>query len=370
VREPHGAVRHGVAVDVVAAKQFRYLGHLRGARRADRVALRLQAAREVDGEVPLRGRLAAAGRADPLARLVEAHRLQREHLRDGEAVVDLDEVHVARADAGVLVGLFYRAVRRRRAGEVLAVLQRHVVAALSRPGDGDGGVHVVRLGVLLADQYQRARAVADRTGVVEPERFGHRRGLQHVVDADRVLIVREFVAYRVLVVLDGDVGQVIAVAAVLVEVRLRHQRVRAGERHALPDLPQFVGRDGERLRRAGGAEIRHPLRAADEDDVLLPVADVAYRRPERRAGGRAGALVPGRRRSDAGRFGHQRPLVTLSFRQFPHEVPVSERLHVRPGDAGVRERVVAGVPEQVPSRALRSVPELGDADAGDSYLCH
>jgi len=154
-----------------------------------------------------------------------------------------------------------------------------------------GASRPVVVGVVLADEDDRARAVGDGTGVVEVQRFGDRRRLQHVLDGDLPLVLRVVVTDGVRVVLHRDVREVLVGPAELREVGVRHHRVRAGERHAGPHFVQFVGGDGQRLRRLRRLEVVHPLGAADDEDVLLTVAHVPDGLPERHAAGRTGALV-------------------------------------------------------------------------------
>ena len=90
----------GLAAEVVAD-----LPDVRDAGRRDRVALRLEAARHVDRRravAPRRARAEEVGRAALLAQpeVVVVH-----ELGGREAVVQLDEVEVVGADAGLLVRL-------------------------------------------------------------------------------------------------------------------------------------------------------------------------------------------------------------------------------------------------------------------------
>src|SRR6185437_2305474 len=71
------------------------------ASRADRVALRLEAAGRVDRQPAALLRPAFADRARPFAFANEAHRLVLDQLRDGEAVMYLGEREVAEPHAGV-----------------------------------------------------------------------------------------------------------------------------------------------------------------------------------------------------------------------------------------------------------------------------
>src|SRR6266536_1114060 len=70
------------------------LGDLRGADGADRVALGLETARRVDGDLASEARPALLGGRAARARLEEAQALGCDDLSNGEAVVQLDYIHV------------------------------------------------------------------------------------------------------------------------------------------------------------------------------------------------------------------------------------------------------------------------------------
>src|SRR4051812_46481513 len=89
----------------LAAQVPDQLGALREAGGAERVALREQAAGRVGDELAAVGVVAVPDELLGAAFLAQAERLVGEQLVGGEAVVELDDVDVARADAGLLVDL-------------------------------------------------------------------------------------------------------------------------------------------------------------------------------------------------------------------------------------------------------------------------
>src|SRR5262245_43069318 len=84
------------------------LADLRGARRSNRMAFGLQPARWVHRNLAAEAGPAFLGSRTADSRLEEAKPFGRDDLRDGEAVVQLDDVDVCRADPRLTVG------RRRR----------------------------------------------------------------------------------------------------------------------------------------------------------------------------------------------------------------------------------------------------------------
>ena len=78
----------------LAAKLRHDFRYLRGAGRADRMALGLQAARRVHRDLPTETREALLGGAAPGTGLEEAQAFRGDDLGDREAVVELDDVHV------------------------------------------------------------------------------------------------------------------------------------------------------------------------------------------------------------------------------------------------------------------------------------
>ena len=90
----------GLAAEVVA-----HLPDVGDAGGGDRVALRLQAAGHVHRGRAVTPRRAAVEEVDGAALLAELEVVVVDELGGGEAVVELDEVEVLGADAGLLVGL-------------------------------------------------------------------------------------------------------------------------------------------------------------------------------------------------------------------------------------------------------------------------
>jgi hypothetical protein len=84
------------------------LGALRKAGSAERVALRQQAARRVGDELATVGVVTFPDEVLGLAFLAQAERLVRQQLVRREAVVQLDDIDVIGADAGLLVQLLRR----------------------------------------------------------------------------------------------------------------------------------------------------------------------------------------------------------------------------------------------------------------------
>src|SRR2546426_2893046 len=97
------------------------LADLGRARGADRMALGLEPARGVHGDLAAEARPALLGREPARARLEEAQPLGGDDLGDREAVVQLDDVDVLGADPGLAVRGRRRALGGRHAREVAPV---------------------------------------------------------------------------------------------------------------------------------------------------------------------------------------------------------------------------------------------------------
>src|SRR5207253_855148 len=80
------------------------LGDLGGAGGADRMALGLEPARRIHGDLAAEAGPALLGRHAAGARLEEAEAFRRDDLGDREAVVQLDDVDVLGAQAGLAIG--------------------------------------------------------------------------------------------------------------------------------------------------------------------------------------------------------------------------------------------------------------------------
>ena len=89
------------------------LGDLRGARGADGMPLGLEAARRVDGELAAEAGPTLLRREASSAGLEEAEPFRGNDLGDGEAVVQLDDIHVGGGLARLTVGAGGRPFRRR-----------------------------------------------------------------------------------------------------------------------------------------------------------------------------------------------------------------------------------------------------------------
>src|SRR3990172_7690163 len=193
------------------------LNGLSHARRADGVALRLQPAGRVHGQVA-RQRCKAVDRGlRALPFLDEPEVLDCEHFRDREAVVDLGEVHIFRPQAGLGERLGGRLPRAGDLHERRARRELRGRAAPSRPEHlhaADAPRPCNRLG----DQEDGRGAVGERAAVVELERPGHVGRLEHLLDGDCLVQVRVGVGEGILVVLHRDMGKLLFRGAILVEV--------------------------------------------------------------------------------------------------------------------------------------------------------
>ena len=132
-----------LAVAGLAAKVVADLPDVGDAGRRDRVALRLEAARDVDrgrAVAPRRTRLEEVDRA---ALLAQHEVVVVDELGGGEAVVQLDEVEVGRADAGRFVGLLGRAAGQR------VDVREHLARFLPRVGGEHGRRDLHRAALLL-----------------------------------------------------------------------------------------------------------------------------------------------------------------------------------------------------------------------------
>src|SRR6266511_1372753 len=187
-----------------AAKLGGDLSDLRGARGADGVALGLETARRVDGDLAPEARPALLGRRAARARLEEAQTLGGDDLGDREAVVQLDDIHVGGRLAGLPVGAGRGTLGRHHPREVALLVHEHGVGGRLAPEHPDGAGALAR--DLLGRQDHRGAAVGERTAVEELERVGDVGALEHHVDRDLLLELRLGVERAVAVVLDGHVG--------------------------------------------------------------------------------------------------------------------------------------------------------------------
>ena len=139
-----------------AAQLVHQLVALRQTGGAERVALRQQAARRIGHDLAAVGVVAVGDEARALAFRAQAERLVGDELVLREAVVQLDDVDVVGADAGLLVHLRAAAARRHVAAD-----DPHHVARL----EGRRGVGGHRL---RGDRDVGAQAVALREGLRTP----------------------------------------------------------------------------------------------------------------------------------------------------------------------------------------------------------
>src|SRR6202045_3070228 len=156
-----------------------------------------------------------------------------DQLRGREAVVQLDEVEVLRVDAGDVVRL-----GRGLAGErvdigldLIGVRPR--VGRHHRSGDLHGARALLgrqRPKTLLRHEHHRGRAVPG--GAAHEQRVGvaHHLGVHDLVEAERLLVLRERVEGRVRVILLCDLRELLEADAVVL-VRVLHSRLREHTRH-------------------------------------------------------------------------------------------------------------------------------------------
>ena len=243
------------------------------ARSADRMAEALQAAVDLAGDLAVAVVEAVEHvlHGAALGRDVEV--LQRHEFGNGEAVVAFHETELlTRAlDAGLAVGTRGRDARR---GEIAAV--PGVVLLLDAVGAGDLQ-RLDRDDVLLAEAAGdlrcghdgRRRAVADAAAVVQAERIGDQRRVQHVGLGDGALQVRLWVLYAVGMALDRDVGhgalQLVAAHAMFGAVGRGKLSETAGRRKVRP--PQRRRGAGVEAGQAAEAGVLQLLDAQRQRDV-------------------------------------------------------------------------------------------------------
>ena len=187
------------------------------------MSLREEATAGVDGDASGQRRVAFEARPPAVTLVEEAEVFDVEDLGDGEAVVHLGAVDVARTDPGHGV----RALRCHPCdldlGEAVLLVQVWMIGCHTEPG------HVNRLvgeltGSLRSDEQDGGGAVGLRAAVEQMQRMAHGRRLQHVVDRDLVLEVRVRIARAVVVVLHRDRCEHLACGAELVHVAGRERR--------------------------------------------------------------------------------------------------------------------------------------------------
>ena len=219
-------------------------------------------------------------------------------------------------------------------------------------------------------------AVAHAAAVVEAERLGHRRGIEHGVDGDLVAQVRLGVLGAVVVALDGDVRH--GVLEVL-GVDLVLGAIGGGELGEAPrcrgvGVDHVVERPAPALRQAAVAGVLELLHAHGERDVGGAGGHRVDRAAERL--GAAGAVVLHPRHRDEGQPQRHRQrgrrLADVLLLDCGGEPRGVDLLGV---DAGVGDSLGVGLHHQVVGLLVPALAELGAAHAEDDdlvldALCH
>ena len=222
------------------------------------------------GSAPPTRSLPSSTNGPPSPLLAEAERLEREQHHRRERVVDLADVDVVGRDAGPLERELARAARG-RLGEVLPLAHRRV----------DRSPRRCRAPTPAASRRSRARSSVVSTTAPPPSvRMQQcsfvsgsaiiRRAL-HVVDRDRVAVVRVGVERRVVARRHRDLGELLDRRAELVHVAAGRHRVLRDQR--VPERRVELHR-AARAERRGWRVRRRALRSArvvepyDEHDHL------------------------------------------------------------------------------------------------------
>jgi hypothetical protein len=189
------------------------------------------------------------------------------------------------------------------------------------------------------------------------------------VDRDLRAVLRPLVHQPVVVVLDGDGGQLLAGRSELVHVSDRHHGVQAREGDAAASLPLHVRRRGEGIRRFAATDVGHLLHAAGEHDVVHAGGHVHEGHAEGEAARRARGLDP--RARDVGLaqvVRHDRSQVLLRGEEAGAHAPDVHRLQ------GVNACVVhgqqRGLDEDLTIGLRPKLAPLLHADADYGYVSH
>ena len=296
-----------------------------------------------------------------LALAAEPEVLEREQHGDRERVVQLEHVDVGQRHAGALerqrTGL-----RGRREVDVGHLADVEVMRERVGRAEDVGRRLAQIAGPLVRRDDARRAAVGDHAAVEHVQRVGDEARRQHVVDGDRIAVLRQRVDRRVIAHRDGDLGQLLRRRAVVVLVTSGGQRIVADERVA----PHRVGRrrpDGRRTRSAGAEAPSHlrQLHAAvgDEHDLGVAAVDGVGRVLDEHLEGRAAGvgLVEVRR---------VQPEVLAQLHGVHREEPGGGvAVDLVPRDAGVGQRPVGRDRVDPELGQLRMVRVVGGGNAGD-----
>ncbi len=343
-----------------AAQLAGQLDHLPQRRRAERLALRQQAAARVDGQPAAEPGVTVVDEAALLAGLAEAELLVGEQLSGRVGVLALDDVEVAGADPGRRVrvpggqggggrdvGVVDAAHRCRlaehRAGQVGAQ-HRGVEAHRARRGVGGSAQHHGRRALVRGAEHEQVQRLAHHPG--GEDLVDRRLGPEHGVR----------VVHPVAAVLHHHLGQLLLRDARLPLEPLGPQReVGGGGGQAGLLAPRLEERGADDA-------LRHLLDPEHEHRVVLPGPDRARGEHERRCAARAAGLDVHDR--DAGAAERAEHLVA---RGDPGVGGAAER-GVEAGVAGLVERGAHGGDAEVGDGPVGEPTEGMDPQPGDPHV--
>ena len=267
-------------------------------------------------------------------------------------------------DAGAVEGEL-SAAGGGRLGEVLPLAHRRVRCRFAGSQHPDRKLRQIT-GPFLGGEDDCAATITADAAVQLRQRIGHHPRALHVVDGDRVLVVRLGVQRRVVPRRHRDLGELLDRRAELVHVALRRHRVlrdeRVPERHVELDGPARA----ERQVRAPPPrfEVGPCGRPVHEHDRLdVPGED--------RRGGVLDHELP-RRPADARTVGPRRTqpevLGDLDRREQAHAAR-TEAVDVVLGETGVGDRARRGLVVQLEGRLRVDATDVGErrADQRDSF---
>jgi len=221
-----------------AAQVPHELGALREAGGAQRVTLGEQTTRRVRDELAAVGVVAVPDELLRLAFLAQAERLVREELVRGEAVVELDDLDLVGADAGLLVDLLRAGLRHVVADHLdhrVLLEGRRIVGRHRLRCDVHGLGDVVLLREVVGAQHGRGGAACRRAALEARQRIEHLGRGHDLLDGEHLLEQRVRVLRRVLARLRADLREGLLLGAVL-------------QRYSRPAPPNICA--------AGGAELK------------------------------------------------------------------------------------------------------------------